>query len=1089
MSSNIVLQCIFGAFCRPPENPAAPHDCCLGKWIVVQCSNLSDAQITLGIPRLQLAPTTCPYPRILKVLMNRSQRLNRFTCHALVCLFCSAFFSTSAVLAAEIELAGELFVDLDAAHPSAKTDLWKNAGTLGDFERVGVPSVATIRGVESIQLNSGSTNDAWQCLDVAPSGLVGQNPTRSVEVWVLNEELAVEEPMVTIGRRGGPNGTCFNFNYGSGAGHGAVTHWGENDVGWGATPQPGIWHHLAVTFDGAVVRVYADGRETNQKGVAPNSLDTQAGSRITLGTGLRSNNELEFGHLRATLAIARVRVHDGVLSSDQIQNNYQVESDELALNKAAASSETATPENLEFFEAKVRPLFAKRCYQCHKSDSGEENGGLHLDHIASILKGGDTGPAIVPGDSENSLLIQAVEYRSVEMPPEAKLPLEEIAIFKKWIELGAPWPDETILKKTVAGKIDWASARQHWSFQPVVRPDFPEINDRSWLREPLDYFVLAPLEANQWKPVEPAERATILRRVYFNLIGLPPSPAETEAFVYEAAPDAWERQIDRLLTQPQYGQRWARHWLDVARYSDGMGGFLDNRRMNDAWRYRDWTIHALNRDLPYDDFVRQQIAGDLVEDEEAYLGTGFLALGPTYNSDGGDPDSIAQAKSETLDDRVDTFSRGFLALTVSCARCHDHKFDPIPTLDYYSLAGVFNNSPLYDRPLVSQEIVDTYNAAQKSINELNDKINKRNSEVTANGRKPTEEEQSEIDQWRADLAELRKNAPPMYPVAHTLRDTGSANMNVALRGNLRKPGEVAPRRMLQVLTEESPPLFSQGSGRRELADAVASNENPLTARVMVNRVWLIHFGRAIVRTPSNFGTLGELPTHPELLDWLAAEFVHKGWSLKRFHRQILSSATYQMSSQLNQEYFNRDGDNRLIWRMNPRRLDVEAWRDALLYVTGEFDGSFDGKPFENLLANRRRTLYSVISRARDRFDSDKFLQLFDFPTPRATSAKRITSVIPQQFLFMLNSEFLVQRSRAFALRVTEMSSVDAERINLAYASLYGRSPTEEEQALGLEFLTAAVDASNTESDQPAQLSPWEQYAQILLSANEFNFIR
>ena len=405
-----------------------------------------------------------------------------------------------------------------------------------------------------------------------------------------------------------------------------------------------------------------------------------------------------------------------------------------------------------------------------------------------------------------------------------------------------------------------------------------------------------------------------------------------------------------------------------------------------------------------------------------------------------------------MDDRVDTFSRGFLGLTVSCARCHDHKFDPIPTIDYYSLAGVFNNTRSAISPFAPADIVQQFQKSQQTIKGLDAAIKKLQAESTKGGKKPTPQESEQLQKLRDQSTQAKQAAPPKYPEIHTLVDSGSRDMPVALRGDLRKPGPLAPRRPLRILSETEPQPFKQGSGRRELAAAITRPDNPLTARVMVNRIWQHHLGRALVRTPSNFGTLGEAPTHPLLLDWLADEFIRSGWSMKQLHRTIMLSATYQMSSRFNEQAFASDGDNRLIWRMNPRRLEVEAWRDSLLTVTGELDQRFGGPPTEKLLNSRRRTLYTVISRNRDRFESDDFLKLFDFPTPRATSAGRNTSTVPQQFLFMLNSPFMVNRARALAQRVEASAEDNATRIDNVYQLLFSRSPSSRERDMGLAFL-------------------------------------
>ena len=718
------------------------------------------------------------------------------------------------------------------------------------------------------------------------------------------------------------------------------------------------------------------------------------------------------------------------------------------------SAAEITAEQRDFFERKVRPLLSAKCYICHSRKAKAVKGGLLLDTQLGLRKGGDSGPVVVPGEPQKSLLIAAIQYRDQEMPPDGKLSDAQIATLVKWVEMGAPWPSETSTSLPVQTRnYDWKQLRQqHWAWQPVQRPPLPAVNSRAWIRNPVDHFILARLQAAGLRPAPAAEKRTLIRRAHLDLVGLPPTPDEVLAFLDDDRPDAYEQIIDDLLARTQYGERWGRHWLDVARYSDGMGGFLDKDRMPHAYQYRDWTIRALNRDIAYDQFIQLQIAGPAASGGPDAPATGFFALGPTYRSDGGDPDSKAQAQSETLDDRVDTFTRGILALTVSCARCHDHKFDPIPTVDYYSLAGIFNNTRSAVSPFATGEEIKRYQESQQPIKQLDAEIKKLQAAFTKGGRKPTAEEMQRLQQLREQSADAKRKAPPKYAEIHTLVDSGNRDMPIALRGNMRKPGPVAPRRLLRILSETEPQHFKQGSGRQELAKAITQGNNPLTARVMVNRIWQHHLGRALVRTPSNFGTLGEAPTHPGLLDWLADEFVHNGWSIKQLHRTIMLSATYQMSSRFDSQAFTQDGDNRLVWRMNPRRLEVEAWRDSLLLVSGELDQRQGGPPTEKLLGSRRRTLYTVISRNRDRFESDEFLKLFDFPAPRATSAGRKTSTVPQQFLFMLNSQFMVNRAKALARRLESSAPDDSTRIDNAYQLLFGRQPSSSERAMGLAFL-------------------------------------
>ncbi|HBI31155.1 MAG TPA: hypothetical protein DDY45_03895 [Verrucomicrobiales bacterium] len=760
---------------------------------------------------------------------------------------------------------------------------------------------------------------------------------------------------------------------------------------------------------------------------------------------------------------------------------------------SAVAVDTATPsaEQLEFFENKVRPLLADKCYRCHSAkaeEKGKLKAGLFLDSRAGLLKGGDSGSALTPGDPSKSFLVEAVNYRNedMEMPPKGKLKDEQIKILTDWVKMGAPWPraesTSEIAQVQPKEAYDWDRfRREHWSFKPVKKSDLPPVENRSWPRSPIDYYTLSRLEAKNLEPNASAEKRILIRRAYLDLTGLPPTPEQVEGFLEDAAANAFEKVVDRLLASDHYGERWARHWLDVARYSDGLGGFGDNRALPDAWRYRDWVVNALNSDMPYNEFVSRQISGDVIDDHPDPVATGFFVVGPNYTSDGGDPEAKAQAQAETLSDRVDTFSRAFLGLTTACARCHDHKFDPITTQDYYAIAGIFRNTRIGEHPLAPQGVVDAYRQGQDAIKNQNNAVNQFLNDESKRlkierkdiEKSMGEEAKKKVATMRAELDRLKKVAPKKYETAHVLQEAGKNNMHVALRGDLRKKGELVPRRFIQILAGESPSPYTEGSGRRELAQSVTAPDNPLTARVIVNRVWQWHFGKALVRTPSNFGVLGEKPTHPQLLDWLAHDFVEHGWSLKRLHRQIMLSSTWQMSSRFDKEKFTVDGDNNFLWRMNPRRLEVESWRDSLLAVTGELDQRVGGKPDGEILRSKRRTLYATISRTGDRFESDAFLRLFDFPAAVSTSASRPTSTVPQQYLFMMNSPFMNERARTLGDHLNGLKEPISERIKRAYQQLYSRFPDPAEIELGKQWLGDNLSSKS-----------WHQYAQVLLSAHE-----
>ncbi len=767
----------------------------------------------------------------------------------------------------------------------------------------------------------------------------------------------------------------------------------------------------------------------------------------------------------------------------------------LAAGMFAASSAAAEPdfpaEQLEFFETQIRPLLSAHCFECHSAKADKLKGGLRLDARPEVLRGGDSGPALVPGKSAESLLMEAVQWKSLEMPPVGKLSADKIALLAKWIELGAPWPAERKPQATSpTGGYDWVHWRTaHWAYQPVTLPARPAVRDTTWARNEIDVFLLAGLEAAGLQPAPPAAPRVLVRRIFLDLLGLPPAPDQWKLWADRIAasqPDSStviDDLVTELLSSPHYGERWGRYWLDVARYSDGYGGFLDNAALPEAWRYRDWVVQSLNADLPFDQFLQAQIAGDLTGGSDLAVATGFFALGPTYQSDGGDPDSVAQARAETLADRVDTLGRGMLALTLACARCHDHKFDAIPQTDYYALAGIFQNTQTREVPLAAPEVVAAYQQHVAAIAERNRQLDELQKKLQQEKREASDDEQQQRSAWTKERDELQATLPPKYEVVHGLGDTGSSDMPLAIRGDLRKPGPIEPRHFLRVLAGDSPPAFTTGSGRLALAEAVSDPANPLPARVYVNRVWLHHFGQGLVRTPGNFGALGERPTHPELLDWLTARFLASGGSTKFLHRTIIASAAYQMSSRFDAAAFAADGDHRLWWRMPPRRLDVEAWRDSLLSVTGELNLATGGPPVDNI-SQPRRTLYFKVSRNGDAFATDEFLRLFDFPLMRASVEERPTSIVPQQYLFLLNSPFMIERARALAARLAKEQPDEAARLEFAYDLLYGRPPTAEETEAGRRFL-----AQSPAADQTSGLAAWEQYAQVLLSANEFMYVR
>ncbi len=765
----------------------------------------------------------------------------------------------------------------------------------------------------------------------------------------------------------------------------------------------------------------------------------------------------------------------------------------------------------EFFETRVRPVLAMHCLECHGPD--KHKGGLRLDGRDAMLRGGEAGRVVVPGKPDESRLIEAIRYQGdVQMPPKRKLKDEDVLALAEWVTRGAFWPEthlnagtrgSTAVPMTSADAVSPSGSvklldRALWSLQPVRDSNPPPLQNDDWSRSPIDRFILAELEKHGLAPAPPADKATLIRRVSFDLTGLPPSPEEIDAFLRDDAPDAFEKVVERLFASPHYGERWGRYWLDVARYGEDQAHSFQPRLYPGGFRYRDWLVHALNRDMPYDRFILEQIAGDLIDGPERLdrlAAVGFFACGPVYYGDGKKLDQYA--------DRIDTLTRGFLGLTVVCARCHDHKYDPIPTSDYYALAGVFASTEYVEIPAVSPERVDAYNKAQAAIRSqemaiaafLKSEADKLKQKVPDDQLKKVErllppEPRKRLAALKNDLDVLKKKAPAKYPVIHALADAPRpTDMPVLVRGNPDTPGAKVPRRFLSVLGGDRI-SFHRGSGRLELAHAIACADNPLTARVLVNRIWQHHFGRGLVATASNFGTLGERPSHPELLDWLARRFVTSGWSLKTLHRETVLSAVYRQSSRFDSAGFTNDPGNTLLWRMSRRRLDIEAWRDAILAVTGRLDPALGGPSIDlDAPSNERRTLYAAISR----HDLTWMLRLFDFPDPNISSGDRVFTTVPLQQLFVLNSEFMIKSAKALAARLQTASATsqtvdDCSRIRQAYSLIFGRAPSERELKLGLIYLSSSELGRAGDSHTRNAVSRWERYAHILLATNEFTFI-
>jgi hypothetical protein len=895
---------------------------------------------------------------------------------------------------------------------------------------------------------------------------------------------------------------------------------------------------------------------------------------------------------------------------------------------------------VEFFEKKIRPVLVQHCYSCHSKESKKQRGGLLLDSRDGLREGGDNGPAIVPGKPADSLLIKAVKHtdKKLKMPKDGKLPAEVIADLERWVALGAPDPR---VGKTVAKGIDYDNARKHWAYQPIHKPALPAVKNKAWVQAPIDAFILAKLEEKRLKPSPPADPRTLIRRLYFDLIGLPPTMEEVEDFV-----KAWhaagakrgsvvEQVVDRLLASPHYGERWGRHWLDVARYADTKDGVLmfgDDRVRPYAYTYRDYVIRAFNEDTPFDRFVQEQLAADSIEPkvEPWRLGAmGFLTLGRQYDNN----------IHDVIDDRIDTVSRGFLGLTVSCARCHDHKYDAIPIADYYSLYGVFANSeapleaPLADRP----ENCKTLDAYEKQAGPHREKmrqmLDSQHALLSETARQragdylmrvattepdlaetaiyflslaPTDLRPPMVNRWRkylehpsrkddpvfgpwpeliklaattyaADAAKVMdrwkvkpdaqfnplvrnalsaakltnksaiartygamlknvyaeakgksaspaqqqlldvltsKQSPCYFPKSQTWQHMSRGEKDayggmrtqfdkialkmpsappramvlvdaadlldpkIFVRGNAAVPGETVPRQFLRILTGERRQPFSHGSGRLDLAKAIVSSDNPLTSRVFVNRVWMHHFGEPLVASPSDFGVRSTPPSHPELLDWLAATFMQDGWSLKKLHRHIVLSSAYLQASLDRPDARKIDPENRFYWRANRRRLDLEAMRDGLLAVAGRLDRTIGGRPVDivNDAKNARRTVYALV----DRQSLPGLFRAFDFAVPDQSVERRPMTTVPQQALFGMNSPFMTEQAKALAARTDRLTG--EPRVRELYRLVFARNPEAFEAQAGLRFVEAPP------ASERSQLALWQQYAQVLLLTNEAMFV-
>ena len=747
-------------------------------------------------------------------------------------------------------------------------------------------------------------------------------------------------------------------------------------------------------------------------------------------------------------------------------------------------------DDLVFFESKIRPLLAAHCYECHSARSSELKGGLRLDSRAGVVQGGDSGALIMLGDPAKSLLIKAVSYRDsdLQMPPTGRLGDEEIALLEEWIRRGAPDPREEPARevKKESG-IDYQNGRKFWSFIAPRKHGLPAIRAEGWPRGSIDHFILSGIEGANLTPAAGADRRTLVRRAYLDLHGLPPTTEQTQAYVLDDRPDAWERLIDELLASPRYGERWGRHWLDVARYSDS-NGMDEDIAHPEAWRYRDYVIRSFNQDKGFDDFIVEQIAGDLLPNDsleqrrDQVAGLGFLSVGPKMLACD-DPDKM---RRDIVDEQLDTTGRAFMGMTLGCARCHDHKFDPISIEDYYGLAGIF----LSTKTLTKYTVVAHYHQYDLTDPEVADRWKEIAGLEKKRGDKKTPEEEKKALGER--IAELKKDLPPKHRVMGVTEDT-VANTKVHLRGNYMTLGEEVPRRVLPVIEGfDQPAMPSKQSGRLEFARWIASEEHPLTARVIVNRLWRWHFGRGLVPTPDNFGVLGELPSHPELLDHLALMLMEEGWSLKAMHREIMRSATYRQGSRA-PEALEKDPDNRLFARWKPRRAEAEVIRDSILYKSNRLDLTMGGgflqrKPTDYIdkgkmkewIQSPRRSVYLPVIRSAG-YDE---LNSFDFSDPSVANGNRKTSTVTQQALVLMNSP-MIHDSAARIVEVMIEATKGAssgQRADWMIMHYYGR-PARPEEMTRIEKVVATSVASKISREEA-----WESVARVLMASNEFLYL-
>lgn len=809
-------------------------------------------------------------------------------------------------------------------------------------------------------------------------------------------------------------------------------------------------------------------------------------------------------------------------------------------------------EDKMFFEQQVLPLVKRHCYECHSHAAGKAKGGFVMDSRTALLEGGELGPAIVPGNPAKSLLVEALQYgnQDLQMPPKGKLEQKEIDLFIEWVRRGAPMTEAVEVATKKNPEAIQNSTKTHWAFQPLRKPNPPAVKNVNSQATGIDRFILGKLEAAGLYQVGQAERPVLIRRLYFDLIGLPPTRAEVEAFVRDDSERAVENLVDRLLDRPEFGERWGRYWLDVARYADSNGGGSEsNNTHDDAWRYRDYVITAFNENKPFNKFVMEQIAGDLLEftseeqRREQLIATGYLLLGPKAFGTG----DFEQFRLDTVDEQLDTIGKSLLGLAIGCARCHDHKFDPIPTRDYYAMAGILSSTASVERspgwrqgrtwthvplpidPDVAQMLQEKH---KKEVAEAKDLKAKADAELKA-ARQRLNDLETGIDYGEAAQAKLAVEAaqrkaefasswPKVVPIvdpvpmAMAVHDTEKpVDENIRVRGVPRSKGDLAPRGVLAMISRDDPrkhfPIGGKESGRLELARWLVDPERGgghLVARVMANRIWGHMIGRPIVESADNFGLTGQKPSHPELLDYLAATFVEEGWSVKRLIKQIVLSRTYQLASADNSSAKAVDPANTLLWRHQIHRLDVEAIRDALLAISGQLDHKRGGPTLQHqgLVSFKsdfvvldtpspynRRTVYLPL--LRDAIGLNEYadetsgmLETFDFADPNMVTGARNSTTVPTQALFLMNSHFMREQARATAKRILAHPSQDQERIGELFYLAYSHPPSSSQAEIAQAYTTRLLQENMDRDESERRLQAWTGLCQAVFASNEFLFV-